>query len=336
MSETGHSQPELFEMPHEAKPFEYELLKGHFRTDGSFKNDDQLRSEYVNLTDGLINKMTEGVSVEDPHTGERTTKIPDVVVWLDKSARPVSWLTKELWDTLATDKDGKTPKMPDFRYANIDREQWVNQIDPQGSGYMDISQVDQSVIRSLRSIFMSPSAKKRGLTEDIDNNATELDGKTVLIVDEVRSTGRTLDIAQKFFKKAFPATAVASTHWMGGLIERKGALGNADIPVWYKDVDIKGRGVGNRDERMSQRSASRTQRLGAWFLSTRLHEEDPASKQLRKELSQLAKDVASKKVLVVPSPDREIDDIIERAERLNDIDFETYKLKRQKLLENHA
>jgi hypothetical protein len=69
MSETGHSQPELFEMPHEAKPFEYELLKGHFRTDGSFKNDDQLRSEYVNLTDGLINKMTEGVSVEDPHTG---------------------------------------------------------------------------------------------------------------------------------------------------------------------------------------------------------------------------------------------------------------------------
>jgi hypothetical protein len=334
MSETGHSQPELFDMPHEAKPFEYELLTGHFRTDGSFKNDDQLRSEYINLTDTLINKLVNGVTVEDPDTGERAVRKPDVVVWLDKSARPVSWLTKELWSTLAADADGNIPDMPDFRYVNIDREQWVNQIDPQGTGYMDISHVDKSIIRSLRSIFVEPTSKKQGLTEKIDTAPTELDGKTVLIVDEVRSTGRTLDIAQKFFKKAFPGTAVGTAHWMGGLVEIKGALGNADIPVWYKDSDIKGRGVGNRDERLSGRSYSRTQRLGAWFLSTRLPDEDPASRKLRDELHQLAEDVKDKKVLVIPSPDREIDDIVERAERLNDYDFDTYQAKRKELIES--
>src|SRR5690606_2842337 len=111
---TGHSQPELFELPLEAKPFEYQLLRGHFRTDGSFKNDDQLRSEYVSLTDSLVYKMTEGVTVEDPQTKERVVRKPDVVVWLDKSARPVSWLTKELWDTLAVDENGHVPKMPEF------------------------------------------------------------------------------------------------------------------------------------------------------------------------------------------------------------------------------
>jgi hypoxanthine-guanine phosphoribosyltransferase len=332
MNETGHSQPELFELPHEAPPFEYVLLKGHERTDGSFKDDEQLRTEYVHLTDNLIYKMTHGISVEDPETGERVIRKPDVVIWLDKSARPVSWLTKELWDTFSPDEDGTVPKMPDFRYVNIDREQWVNQIDPQGSGYLDINEVNQSIIRSLRSVFTDPIHKKQGLTEAIDSAPTELDKKTILIVDEVRASGRTLDIAKKFFQKAFPDTAVGTAHWMSGLVQKNGAIGNRDVPVWYKDKDVSGRGVGNRDELLSKRSKSRTQRLGAWFLSTRLAEDDTDSKRYREELHQLGQDVKDKKVLVIPSADREIDDIVERAERLNGIDFEDYKAKRQSLL----
>ncbi len=320
MTEQAVQQPLLTgEIPEEDTHGEYQLLVGHNRTDGSHKSDEQLRMEYVHLTDELIRKMTDGVPVQDPETGESHFKRPDFVVWLDKSARPVAWLTKELWPQLAADKDGDVPNLPAFRFVNIDREQWVNQIDPNGTGYMDIDAVDPSIIRSLRSLFVDPETKKHGLTPDIDAAPTQLDDKVVLIVDEVFASGRTLDIATKFFKRAFPEANVASTHWMRGVATRERGLsmGNADLPVWYKESDNKGRGVDNRNERTSQRSMSQTQRLGAWFLSTRSSEPDSDSRQLRQELNWLAQDVRDHELLVFPSTFREDDDFVERAERLN-------------------
>lgn len=257
------------------------------------------------------------------------------------AARPVAWLTKELWPVLAPDMEtGETPDMPEFRFVNIDREQWVNTVDPNGSGYMNIDLVDESVIRSLRSIFVSPEHKGNGLTEEIDAAPAELDGKTILIVDEVRSSGKTLDIANKFFTRAFPTARVATSYWMKGMTtvgSRRGgtAEANADLPVWYKENDEAGRGVGNRDERVSQRSDSLTQRLGGWFLSTRLSlpsgegidTQDPASDQLRAEIKWLAQDVSENKVLVVRSLQRE--DFELRASVLNGgIDLDTFKTKK--------
>jgi hypothetical protein len=303
---------------------EYTLLKGHFRTDGTYKSDEQLRSEYVHLTDEIINKLTNGVEVIDPHTGEKELKRPDAVVWLDKSARPVSWLTKELWPILAADQDGTVPELPKFYFANIDREQWVNTIDPEGSGHLDIDRVDRSIIRSLRSIFVTNKPKDQKLTEDLDSQPSVLDGKTVLIVDEVQATGRTLNIARKFFSKAFPDTKVAGMHWMGGITVKGGATGNADLPIWYKQSTEKGRGVGNRDEQLSRSSKSLTQRLGAMFLSTVLRQSDPASLQLRKEFKQLARGVKEGKVLYVPSLSRDVDDFDERAQRINGMSFEKF------------
>lgn len=315
--------------PEVAQPFEYELLKGHNRTDGSFKSDDQLRTEYIELTDELVRKMTEGVTVQNKETRELETKRPDYVIWLDKSARPVSWLTRELWPLLATDKDGVVPEMPKFGFVNIDREQWVNTVDPDGSGRMDINRVDDTVVRSLRSIFVSPKYKREGLTPDIDTAPSQLDGKTVLIVDEVNATGRTLDIAAKFFERAFPSAQVAGAHWMGGVAKKGEATGNADLPVWYKENDVRGRGIGNRDEVASRNSKSRTQRLGGWFLSTRLGEPDESSIKLRKELQHLAQDAANKEVLIVPSLKRDLGDFDERAERLNAMSVEELAAKRQ-------
>lgn len=329
---SGIKQEELF--PKEGS--EYSLLVGHRRTDGSYKTTEQLQTEYVELTDELIRQMTEGVSVVDRGTGERVVRKPDYVIWLDKSARPVEWLTRELWDTLAADPEtGAIPDMPQSRFVNIDREQWVNTVDPSGTGKMEIDLVDQSVVRSLRSIFVEPKHKEV-LDDTIDAAPASLDGKTVLIVDEVRSTGRTLDIARKFFERAFPTTSVATTHWMKGTVtvgdRRSGqAQGNADLPIWYKEDSAFGRGVGNRDERLSRLSPSSTQRLGAWFLSTALPKQegesqdegkkpqvaDPASIQLRSELHQLAKDVSEGKILIVPSMMREADDFERRVESLN-------------------
>ena len=289
----------------EHPPFEYELLRGHKRTDGSWKTDEQLKMEYVQLTDRLIYDMTHGVEVTDPVTHERRREKPDVVVFLDKSARPLRWLVKDLWSTMAPDSPGgEVPKMPESKFINIDREQWVNVVDPEGVGRVDINIVDKSVIRSLRSVFVEPELKSDGLTEAIDSAPASLDNKTVLIVDEVFATGRTLDIATKFFKRAFPTARIAGTHWMQGTTLIGGASGNKDLPVWYIQDDVTGRGVGNRDEGVSRNSKNTTQKLGSWFLSTRLPKPDPKSQQLRKELRQLAHDPEVLKLPSFSRPDR--------------------------------
>jgi hypothetical protein len=314
--------------------FHYELLRGHKRTDGSYKTDDQLRSEYVRRTDELIRTFTDGVVFEDAQTGERQLEKPDVVVYLDKSARPVAWLVKELWPKLAALPGEPVPEMPETRFVNIDREQWVNTVDPKGVGDMNIDLVDDSVVRSLRSIFVNVKDKQSGLDEALDEAPTELDGKNVLIIDEVFSSGRTLAIANKFFKRAFPKANFATEYWMSGIVQKGSAQGNADLPVWYKEKDPTGRGVDNRDERKSQRSASLTQRLGGWFLSTALntievnpetHEAvrvpEPNSAQLRREIRHLAHDP---NVLITPSYQRDDDEYDARATALNGLTFEQY------------
>src|SRR5487761_225536 len=142
MPEAKYSPDVAIGISSDEPEFKYDLLRGHKLTDGSWKTDDQLRMEYIQLTDGLINVMTDGVEVIDPETQEKQTRKPDVVVWLDKSARPLAWFTKDLWPTLAVDpKTGEVPKMPEFKFVNIDKKQWVNTIDPEGVGIMDINKV---------------------------------------------------------------------------------------------------------------------------------------------------------------------------------------------------
>lgn len=335
--------------------FEYRLIKAHRRTDGTLKSDQLVRSDYLRRTDELLRQMTEGVDVlervvpepsEEVVSGEEVsgaepkeapdsapvykmvTRKPDEVVFLDKSARPVAWLAGEMWESFAALPGEETPKKPSFSFVNIDRNQWVNAIDPDGTGIVDVDRLDPSVVRSLRSIYVSPADKRDGLTEDIDTAPATLDDKTVLIVDEVRSTGRTLDIATAFFKEAFPTARVAGTHWMGGAIMKNGAMGNADLPVWYKEDSPLGRGIANRDPIASQASPNITQRLGGWFLGRRLAEPDPASEQLRVEMRHLAHD---DNVLFIPSTLRDEDDYIARAETFNGMTLPEYASEKRHL-----
>lgn len=308
-------QTQNHEVTKNTDDFSYELLVGHNRTDGTYKNDKELRMEYIQRTDGLIYKMTHGVEVLDPETGEKVLKKPDSVIFLDKSARPLAWLTNDLWDKLAKNgKDDATEQKPDFYFLNIDREQWTNTVSPDGSGRVDVSKLDPTIIRSLRSIFVSPNDKRNGLTEEVEDANTILDGQTIMVVDEVYSTGRTLNIATQMIQKALPDSNVVGEYWMGGIAQRGTAQGNADLPVWYKEKDVFGRGVGNRlDDGGDGKSKNLTQRLGGWFLSTRHLEFDEKAHQLRKEFKQLS---TNPDVPIRPSNERE--DAAERLVWLND------------------
>ena len=60
--------------------FEYHLLTGHNRTNGSFKTTEQLHTEYVRLTDNLVYQMVDGVEVTNPESGTKSQEKVDTVV----------------------------------------------------------------------------------------------------------------------------------------------------------------------------------------------------------------------------------------------------------------
>lgn len=293
-----------------ATPFEYKILKGHMQPDGkTWKSDEKLRMDYLRLTDGLIQTMTRNVEVTDPETGEVELRPPSVVVFLDKSARPLSHLARELWPTFAKDLEtGETPPMPSVKFLNIDREQWVHKIDSEASGIMDARHLDNSVIRSLRSVYLLPEDKarvqKEGLTEAVDSAPTTLDDEVVLLVDETRSTGRTLQIARGVMERAFPSATIKSTHWMNESFVNKGRNLNS-VPVWYQADSKWGRGVNDRYADFSNaedldRSLPENyyRIMGRWFLSAphwfaypnREQTHDKGYYQLIDEFKHLAKD----------------------------------------------
>ncbi len=294
--------------PHTVTPHnrDYSILHEHRRTDGSFKSIEELEIEYVELTDKLIYKMTHGETFS--HNGERIHEVPTKVIFLDKSARPLAWLVRDLWTTLAPEPGSdEIPEQPDFKFLNIDRLQWKDQLDPNGTDGYDVSRLTDEQIEGLRSIF---NPRHDG-SFDAPN---ELDDQVIMIVDEVRASGATLDIAQSIIKRAFPSSKVFGTHWMSGMANRNGATGNADVPVWYRDdsTNIKftsGRGIGNR---LSEKQITHPSQ---YFLSTRLPETDQRALRLREDFKTLRNAVQDGEVPYIPFIDRE--DAEERSERIN-------------------
>lgn len=298
---------------------DYAILHEHRRTDGSFKSIEELEIEYVELTDKLIHKMTHGETFI--HDGETIREVPTKVIFLDKSARPLAWFVRELWDTLAPEPGSdEIPKKPDFKFLNIDRHQWRDQLDPNDTQAFDPGLLTDEQIEGLRSLY---NPHHDG-SFDAEN---ELDDQVIMIVDEVRASGATLDIAQSIIRRAFPNSKVFGTHWMSGTASRaNGARGNADLPIWYRDdsTDSKltvGRGIGNRKD------VSHITHPSDYFLSTRLPETDQRALRLREDFKTLSGAVANGDVPYIPYIDR--DDAEERSEHINHRSLrETYMARR--------
>lgn len=296
---------------------EYRILKGHSLENGTQKTDEQLREQYLRNTDRLIGIIDGTISDKEPY---------DVVLYLDKSGRPVAWMVNELWDDLARQAgtsfdDDIVPPRPQTYFLNIDREQWLPTVDPNHTGLYNIDAIPEETIDSLRSIYQLHSGSYETL----------LSNKRVLVVDEVRATGSTLAVAQQILRRAFPDTLFDTEYWMDpGLYTGKdGVSRNNDVPVWYKANDPTGRAVADRDLLRSKNSRSRVQRLGMWFLSSTFAQVDENSLQLRNEIKQLARDLRHKKVLFTPCPQRGIDDASERICAINGMTIEEFRHRKQ-------
>lgn len=334
--------------PDEEAPFHYELLKGHFEPDGTWKSSEELRMQYLHLTDKLIQTMTKETEIENPETGEMELRRPSVVVFLDKSARPLSHLVREMWPTFAKDQEtGEVPPLPAFKFLNIDREKWVNEFDPKsGRGVVNVNDIHPSIVRGLRSIFLTPEGKEQvienGLTEAVDTMPTILDDESVLIVDETYSTGNTAKVASGMLQRAVPSARVSTAHWMQTSFPLKNGNIKNGTPVWYDDSTILGRGVGNRYAdstrnqnlgKVSKENYYRT--IGRWFLSSPLQQgPDELYLQLIREFKELA---ANPDVPVMPSFTRDDEDLDNRLISYNYRDINSADLsetERESLIAN--
>jgi hypothetical protein len=299
----------------------YELFKAHRRTDDSIKPVEVLEMEYIQLTDRLIHCMTDGVEFSTPD-GERIKEKPTVVVFLDKSARPVSWLVRELWDTLAPEPGSdEIPQQPAFKFLNIDRGRLKDQLDPNGTGGYDASYFDEEQIIGLRSIFN----EKHDGSFDAPNL---LDNQRILIVDEVLATGATMEMAKCLLKRAYPTSTFQGEHWMGKLGTANGATGNADLPIWFDKHIETGRGVGDALHKDNATDPAQQ------FLSRRFPEPDEKALMLRRDFQTLARSIG-KSVLYVPHRDRDSNSLDTRAEHINGISYYETMLERRKIHDKH-
>jgi hypothetical protein len=294
--------------------------------DGSIPPEGKIKTLNRELFDssGKVEFQNEEVSKR-----KDTLPKPDAVVWLDKSARPVSWMVKEMWDILATpDENGNIPKRPKEVFLNIDREPWLlgtnlklSEIDTERSNQFEINKIatkDETVrqqLGNIRGLFVERSReetddsgkklKVRLTPDNFDEEVWKMPLKSkpngekyehMVIVDEVKSSGATSFISQELLSAALPELTVTVAHWQKNLSGREQLKNNTKVPgwvpVWYSSKDPLGRGVGdlNKGWYMKNDSNFILQRAGQVLSTPPL---DKASGQRIKDekSTQLRKDI---------------------------------------------
>jgi len=302
------------------RKFQYENTASHEADiDYEILNSPELRAEYITYTDGLISKIVQAKA--------------DVVIYLDKSARPVAWLVNELWDTMAPidPQTNMIMKKPETKFLNIDREQWQGVVgrSENETGGINVNAIPESNIDELRQVFATVPGKSR------PEDSSMLSNKNVLVVDEVRSSGDTLKMSEGIIKRAFPdAARVDGEYWMLKPAHRDASSGmmiSGEVPIWYSDETNKGRLVANRDTTKSNASNSSRQRIGGQWLSTRFRNgPDEAGRQLKREVKRLALDLKQHDIPYIHSPmwDSRLEPLPQRIARLNGLEVSEYaKLK---------
>lgn len=268
------------------------------------KRDDHKSPEYalsslVNKTDQLIGRLDGSLRLDHGERAygmdQRTLKAeplpsgevaelgrPDLAVYLDKSTRPVEWMTRDFWDLLATPgTDGSAPQMPESRFMNIDRVPWLrrmgvaeDRLDSAGAGAFEVSEMAKTpggrkdILGRIRLLFVADYRPTDGdsvrLTEenwreevwkmplrrtrDAEGNLVE--PRHIMAVDEMRVSGATLGISQKLLASALPEVAVSGYHWATLKLEGTGMVKGElqkrqkNAVPWYSEGTEGGRGIG--------------------------------------------------------------------------------------------
>lgn len=281
---------------------------------------DETLGRYVKATADCIAVLTG----EDEGDDTSSEKLPaaDHIIYLDKSARPVSWLNNVFWDSF-TDK----PR-PKHSYLAIDRIEWFRRTDTpvDAYGYVKDANGETSHLASFEEDFIKENVTDEdiariralyipgGIGEDIDDNnidvekimntPTNLKGKNITIIDEVAHSGSTLKIAAYLVSRAIPEAASVNgyTFWNAGTqVSADGEQHQMrSAPVWYDKNSRLGRGIGDVNEdffakRYEQYPTRKTraQKIGSFVLGEFVdlsREPGGKSRELAKEIKLMRKE----------------------------------------------
>lgn len=231
--------------------------------------DKSIVSERININENLIHYVQDTALLISEIDGSKGQSVSDGtaydhVVYLDKSARPVSWLVNMFWNEFAArDKSGATIRRPPHSYINIDRSPWFRNvgIDVTDDGrrksngelatYGDFVNYIHNLTRlhlaEIRALYIAGGIEAEDADWILEQPAI-LDGKRILIVDEVCRTGSTLNIAAHLFRLAFPDAKEIAAAYFWHPSEPLLKIGNetvlTSLPVWYDPDTLTGRGIG--------------------------------------------------------------------------------------------
>lgn len=252
----------------------------------------------------------------------------DACIYLDKSARPVCDIVAQLWDPLSATSNDHFPS-PSF--LNIDKEFFaasmgnVENIQKPDVNDIDIDRIDPKLLNrfvsSIRSQYLSPEnlekVDENNFEEDVWNYPTVLDGKHVAILDEVKSSGATLTIAEQLIDRAFQGKVrLEPIYWsVPPVISWKSESGSlctdeyatTYVPPWYDSETSDGRyGIDDRNTETLAKSRSKRERLGRYILSVTRDTMDRKSLDLVHDIEKLAERTNDNRIAVRPIVDADI------------------------------
>lgn len=192
-----------------------EPLSGEYHVLVSRKDREQLGKEMLRFVE----------KVHDEH--------PDVLIFLDKSARPAAWFFSALWNEMYPDE----PK-PEIKFVNLGQEKGIGPETTKGFFLPFFAreatlQQKEAVKEQLKSSKLIPLLRQNfqiGRSQE----KTYLDNKMVWIINEHSYSGNTVFLAETLFEEAFKGRyrslevhTIFSTEAPWG-INRSGLIGVAD------------------------------------------------------------------------------------------------------------
>lgn len=330
----------------------------------------EVETKLINYTQELIAALdgTEQVSDVFLEGERRYDGAVDGAIYLDKSARPVRALVHELW------KDMSEQSEPIASFLNIDKENWIyamgylpddfhNRYLPASS--LDITQMDPAYLKQqtarLRALYLHEDELSAAETlinevetgeqsiEALDTlwqKPTRLDNKHIAIVDEVKSSGATLKIADQLLACAVPEAKIEPLFFSTPPTLRYNfydesndemvpKIADSEKPLWYRDRRAEGRGgVYDPIPEYSQQSTNIQQRIGKFILSVPYAQayQDPDSlgRAFRNDFKKLAQNFREKKVRNYIPSGKDKASYKANVERYYGISFEDWLQKRRR------
>jgi hypothetical protein len=292
----------------------YELLTGERQeVIGEVWDSRYVREKTIEFTSDIILALdgTDSERTKVIGDAELARQAPDRVIWMDKSARPVSWLVDAFWDDFAADGAPKPP----YSFLNFERAEWFAKIGKTEQDYKDGDRtkfnadlLDEDEILRIRALFTARNIHEGNWRDEMRDDESIFEGEHIMVIDEVQATGgATTDIALGVLKRAFPrATISARYFWKSGIVDSitasTGERQMKSSPVWYKTNELGGRGIGDTNEdhyrRQYETAASSEidptlktelfrQYLGAAALSEPLRGFDPLTAKLQQDIAYL-------------------------------------------------